>query len=78
MYAYGACITPADPFISFYKYMMDKEYVPGDKSPRLCFTVFNGGKALGSKVRFSKVYLIIDVTPNDDIDATDVFFKIQA
>jgi len=63
MYAYGACLTPADPFISFYRYIMDKDYLPGAEIPKLCFTVLNGGKALGSKVRFSKVYLIMDISP---------------
>ncbi len=79
MYAYGACLTPADPFISFYRYMMDQDYQPGAAAvPRLCFTVLNGGKAVGSKVRFSKVYLILDVSPVDNIDPTEVYFKIQA
>lgn len=33
--------------------------------PRLLLTLFNGGKDSGSKVRFSKFYLIIDLAPQD-------------
>lgn len=78
MYAYGACLTPAHPFISFYRSLTDRDYRPGEETPRLCFTVLNGGKALGSKVRFSKVYLILDVQPGDEADPAELFFKVQA
>jgi enolase len=37
----------------------------------------NGGKVVSSKVKFSKFYLIIDVTPEDEVDAMEVYFKIQ-
>lgn len=40
------------------------------------FTVFNGGKALGSKVKFSKFYLILDIQPGDDINAIEAYLKI--
>jgi hypothetical protein len=30
------------------------------KVPKLMFTLFNGGKALNSKVKFAKFYLIMD------------------
>ena len=40
---------------------------------------FNGGKALGSKVKFSTFYLIIDIQGKDDhIDANEVYFKVTA
>ena len=32
---------------------------------------------VSSKVKFSKFYLIIDVTPEDEVDAMEVYFKIQ-
>ena len=41
------------------------------------FTVLNGGKAAGSKVRFSKFYLIMDVGVTDKIDALEVYYKIS-
>ena len=77
MYAYGACVSPADPFLSLYKYMMNKDYSATEKTPRLIFTILNGGKALNSKVKFSKFYLILDITPLDEVDAGEIFFKIQ-
>ena len=40
------------------------------------FTVLNGGKALGSKVRFSKFYLIIDINQNDELDPMEIYLKI--
>jgi len=33
--------------------------------PRLMVTLFHGGKELGSKVKMSKFYLIVDLTPFD-------------
>lgn len=33
---------------------------------------------MGSKVKFSKVYLILDVTAQDEIEIMDVYLKIQA
>ena len=44
----------------------------------MIFNVLNGGKALSSKVKFSRFYLIIDVTPDDEIEPMEVYFKIQA
>jgi len=41
--------------------MFDRDFTSTEKIPRMMFTVLNGGKALGSKVKFSKFYLIIDV-----------------
>ena len=40
--------------------------------------MLNGGKALASKVKFSRFYLIIDVNPDDEVDASEVYLKIQA
>ena len=47
--------------------------------PKLMFTVFNGGKALNSKVKFTKFYLILNIKVQDvEIDANQVYFKISA
>jgi len=47
--------------------------------PKLMFTVFNGGKAVNSKIKFTRFYLILDVKASDtDIDATEVYFKVSA
>jgi len=37
----------------------------GSSLPKLMINVFNGGKEAGSKVKFSRFYLIIDVNPVD-------------
>ena len=69
---------PAAPYYSFFKYLKNREFTHEEKIPRLSFTVLNGGKALNSKVKFSKVYLIIDCGVNDEHDVLDIYFKIQA
>ena len=52
----------------------------GNAIPKLMFNVLNGGKALASKVKFSRFYLILDVSPEDapEVDALEVFLKVQA
>ena len=40
------------------------------------FNVLNGGKALTSKVKFSRFYLILDISPTDQVDAMEIFLKI--
>ena len=77
-YAYGATMSPADPYQSIYSFLRSKSYELAEKTPRLIFSVLNGGKALVSKVRFSRFYLILDVNQNDELDVTDAFLKIQA
>ena len=43
------------------------------------FTVFNGGKALGSKVRFSRFYIVMNIRVQDvDVDANVIYYKIAA
>ena len=44
----------------------------------MIFNVLNGGKVVSSKVKFSKFYLVIDIAPEDEVDAMEVYFKIQA
>lgn len=61
--AYGACINQTDPYLPIYYNLKQREYPSNEKTPKLMFTVFNGGKALGSKVKFSRFYLILDIAP---------------
>lgn len=43
------------------------------------FTVFNGGKALGSKVKFARFYIIMNLKVQDvNSDANLVYYKISA
>ena len=42
------------------------------------FTVFNGGRAAGSKVKFARFYLIMNVRVQDvDIDANLLYYKVS-
>ena len=49
-----------------------------EKIPKLMLTILNGGKELGSKVKFSKFYIIIDIKPQDSahIDIHEVYMKL--
>lgn len=51
-----------------------------DPLPKLMFTVLNGGKEVGSKVKFAKFFLIFDVKPDDllRLDVREVYFKVNA
>jgi enolase len=40
------------------------------------FTILNGGKLTGSKVKFATFYLIIDVQGTDKVDALEVYYKV--
>lgn len=43
------------------------------------FTIFNGGKALGSKVKFGRFYLILNLKVGDvSVDANLLYYKISA
>lgn len=51
-----------------------------DKLPKLMFTILDGGKANGSKIKFSKFYLIMDMQPADarSMDILDIYYKLSA
>ena len=51
-----------------------------DKLPKLMFTILDGGKGNGSKIKFSKFYLIIDMQPLDtkQFDIIDIYYKLNA
>lgn len=79
MYTYGKIITPEAPYHSLFSFMNSREIsLKGLKVPKLMFTILNGGKTLGSKVKFSTFYLIIDVNGSDEVDANEIYFKITA
>ena len=47
--------------------------------PKLMFTVLNGGKASGSKVKFSRFYIIMNLKVQDvAVDANLIYYKISA
>ena len=80
LYAYGQSTSPAAPYKALYKYLKnrDLEWGPGAVLPKMIFNVLNGGKAVASKVKFSKFFLILDMTPEDELDPMEVYLKIQA
>ena len=45
--------------------------------PKMMFTVFNGGKAMGSKVKFSRFYIILNVKAQESVDVSDLYYKIS-
>lgn len=48
------------------------------KMTKLLINVFNGGKVLGSAVKFSKFYLIIDGNEaSPDVDIPEAFLKFS-
>ena len=63
-----------------YKHFNSKDMVPTEVVvPKLMFTVLNGGKALASKVKFSRFYIIMNIKVSDvELDANFVHFKISA
>ena len=60
MYAVAKCFEPNQVYRGFLQsfYPRDDEF--GVKNTKMLMTVLNGGKAMGSAVKFSKFYLIVD------------------
>ncbi len=66
LYAYSQVVNPASPYQALYRYLKNRDLVLGAGTlPKFMFNVLNGGKALASKVKFSRFYLILDVSPED-------------
>lgn len=78
-FAYGYAVTPDLALKGMYKQMCSKELTPtGCTIPKLMFTVFNGGKALNSKVKFAKFYVIMNLKVGDvGVDANLLYYKIS-
>ena len=78
--AYGTVICPEMPSKALYKQVWGREMGSSALTiPKLMFTVLNGGKAAGSKVRFSKFYVILNVKLQDvGVDAMQIYYKISA
>jgi hypothetical protein len=57
---FGAVVNQECPAIALFEFLQMQELTGELRVPRLMFTIFNGGKALGSKVKFAKFYLIMD------------------
>ena len=79
-YAYGYAISPELPTKSLYQLLWAREITPTTlQVPKLMFTIFNGGKALNSKVKFSRFYIIMNLKVQDvSVDANLMYYKISA
>lgn len=69
--------NPAAPFKQLYKQNMMKEYLAfeQEKLPSLMFTIFNGGKDLQSKVKFSKFFLILKPSLKTNLNLHEVYLR---
>ena len=61
--------TPFDPKSSMSTIPTENISVIGQTLPKLMLTILNGGKEVGSKVKFSKFYLLIEITIGDILKA---------
>jgi len=79
-YTYGHVVTPELPVRAYYNIFQQKALASSTVAvPKMMFTIFNGGKALGSKVKFSKFYLMMNLKAADhSIDAQEVYYKVSA
>ena len=70
-YAYGHAMTPELPSKSLYQMLWAREMTPTTlQVPKVMFTILNGGKAMSSKVKFSRFYIIMNLKVQDvSIDA---------
>lgn len=79
-YAYGHAMTPELPSKSLYQMLWAREMTPTSlQVPKVMFTILNGGKAMSSKVKFSRFYIILNLKVQDvSTDANLVYYKLSA
>ena len=79
-FAYGHAMTPDLPTKSLYQQLWAREISPtAAQVPKLMFTIFNGGKAMSSKVKFSRFYVIMNLKVQDvSVDANLLYYKLSA
>ena len=79
-FSYGHSVTPELPTHALYQQVWSQDINPATVTvPKLMFTVFNGGKALNSKVKFARFYVIMNVKVQDvEIDANVMHHKVAA
>jgi len=81
--SYGKIKSPEAPALALYEHQTLKK-IPQDGNPtppKLMFTLFNGGKANASKVKFVKFYLIMQYEMEDldnGKDALQIYYKVAA
>lgn len=60
IFATAKCFSPENVYDGFKQSFYEVDEEAGNKNTKLMIKVFNGGKASGSAVKFSRFYLIID------------------
>jgi enolase len=67
-------------FLEMFKYNVCRDFRAEDRIPKLTLTVLSGGKDSGSKVKFSKFYVIFDMKPEDveNVDAEEVYYNLSS
>jgi hypothetical protein len=79
-YSFGQVKDQANPLGALFAQLQGRVLSHEVKVPKIMFSLFNGGKTLGSKVKFRRIYLIVDMKPEDSdtIDALQLYYKISA
>jgi len=81
--SFGKIKNPEAPALTLYEHQTLRQ-IPGDSNPsvpKFMFTLFNGGKALGSKVKFARFYLIMQHELEDlqgGRDALQIYYKVSS
>lgn len=79
-FSYGPTVNKESPFKAVYHQLKQKKYDCRNESklPKLLFTIFNGGKEFASKVKFSRFYLILELSQfeKESPDALEIYMKI--
>jgi len=79
--AFARALSTTKPFLAIFKQIAVRDFRPDqDMIPKLMLSVLNGGKESGSKIKFSKFYIIFNMSPQDTdtIDAHEVYIKLCA
>lgn len=72
--ATAACYFKIEPSLGINQNVLKEEF--SLRKTKLLINIFNGGKILGSAVKFAKFYLIIDAHEKSaEIDLTECFVK---
>jgi len=81
--SFGKIKNPEAPALAMYEQQTLRQ-IPGDANPiapKFMFTLFNGGKSIGSKVKFARFYLILQHEMDDlqsGRDALQIYYKVSS
>jgi len=81
--SFGKIKNPEAPALAMYEQQTLRQ-IPGDANPiapKFMFTLFNGGKSIGSKVKFARFYLILQHEMYDlqsGRDALQIYYKVSS